>query len=214
MIVLLRPEGVPAADYDQWRHGWTLQARRAGELVTELLWTPASELAAFDRINVTPGRTVWATPAFIPAPSFFDELDVIAGEKFPLVVLKRYEVVFQPGDLKPAIVTEDGVSGALLVAQLYARKKAVLPSSAGIESPWKFAAKNSKRNPFTYRVPQRWVDLAFRSILGTTYLNPWNGAMGCVGRVLTGEMYWYDKEEQAKRWREAVAGWIQFERRR
>jgi len=152
-----------------------------------------------------PSRTVWVQPSFIPSPSLFAELDEYASEKFAVVALRSYEVLFQPKQAKPVQLTAVGVSPVFLAVQLYAVPGMTLPlASSG--TPWQYMEQKDKAQR-KLLVAQRWADMTLRSPLGTTYLNPWDGEMGCGGRVVGEGFYWYDKAEQRTKWRNAVDAW-------
>lgn len=212
MIVLFRPQFIPDMDFDRLAHCWMRQGELVSEPVVIQELTSHSLDVAWDNVMQTPGRmVVWALPHFIPDPTFFEELDLYLDEQFRLVLLRNYEAVFQPGADRPHIWRPDGtVSSGLVVFQLNGQRRFSLPRSQRIPDYWDWLAK--KESKAILRLPQRYCGLPTtgpmaRSNLGTLVPDCWSGSEGVFGRVVTGDMRWYSKQQLRRHYLNRLESW-------
>lgn len=168
----------------------------------------------WDTVNIAAGRLVaWVRPTFVPAISFFDELDYALAEKFRVVTLQRYDATFQPGQPQPQRWEPRGISKALVVFQLAGQKRLTLPPAARVRNRWKWLAE--RRRASILAVSQRYAPgPATRSTLGTVLAECWDGNSGAFGSLVTGDRRWFDKTSLREKWRELVEGWELYLRRR
>lgn len=209
MILLWRPANIFDCDFGQWRHGWTQLAARMKEAVVERPWRPDEIQRAWDRINITPGRyVIWVRPEFIPLPAFADELDVYRNEGQLLITLQKYRGVFELRHKMPCQWEPDGVSPHLVVFQLTGQQDRTLPAFSKIEV-WKWL---TKRRSWVLPLKQRWMEIggaaATRSILGDTFVSPWEP--DTAGTLVTGASRWWSPPAQLHAWREQVQAWIRL----
>lgn len=164
---------------------------------------------------ITPGRMVmWATPHFLPHPTYFAELDYLLNEGYRIVTLQNYEAVFQPGKETPCTWRPDGtVSSGLVVFQLNGQRRLKLPSSRRIKDYWQWLAK--KKSTVILRLEQRYgAGPLARSTLGTLLPDCWAGSEGVFGRFATGDTRWYSKTELRRNYLSRLEAWeFYYERR-
>lgn len=208
MIQLFRPLGIHARDFQAYAHCWRRFGERNNEAVVVSQPTEHDFRQAWDRVNCTNGtRIVWSMPHFMPLPSFFDELDYLRGEGQLIVLLRRYDAVFELGQDRPCEWRENGISRALVVFQLSGQNDWVLPPARKIDT-WKWLSRT--HNGRVYHVPQRYSGdptkgPAMRSNLGVVVGECWGSYLGAFGRTVDG--VGLEHTRSLRYWRDLIEGW-------
>jgi hypothetical protein len=208
MIVLWQTPNISDRMMCVYRHIWTKFAARHGELVICLPYKKANEERELSTITHKNGRVVaFIQPSFIPAASFFEELDLMWEDEFYAAAPKAYRAVFNPGESRPFKFIETGVARDFLIFQLGGQNKFIPPAS----DVWKWVeTTTSSRLLLTDMRYFGDIDrgASLRCNLGEVVPGAFERqALTVMGDVVTGGQRWYTQKRQRDLWGAGVEAW-------